>query len=85
MTLKIENTVSKMVYNFDNLEDKLTSNLFYTFDIQLESKIEEGSYTYTLYENDVVKATGVLQCGNYKPNNKTYSAKTENGYIQYQS
>lgn len=83
MLLKIQNNLTKKVYTFDNLDDKLTSRLFYTLDLTLPEGMDSGEYTYTLYENNVVKATGLVQIGDYKPNNNTYSAQTHNGYIQY--
>lgn len=79
------NNLSKIGYNFNGLVDLQNSMLFYAFNIQLQDGMADGEYSYTLYdENDVVKATGLLQIGDYQPeNNKTYSAQTENGYIQY--
>ena len=85
MLLKLTNNLTKKVYEFDNLDDKLTSRIFYTFDIQLQEPMDDGEYTYDLYDADGLhKATGLLQIGDYTPENKTYSATTsENGYIQY--
>ena len=84
MTLKLLNNVTKKVYTFENLDDKLTSRLFYTLDITLPEGMDDGGYTYTLYgEQNIVKATGLLQVGDYKVNNNTYTAQTQNGYIQY--
>lgn len=78
------NNVTKKEYELTNLDDKLTSRLFYTFDITLEDGMDDGEYSYTLYdEQNVVKATGLLQVGDYKPQNNTYTAETHNGYIQY--
>jgi hypothetical protein len=46
--------------------------------------MDDGEYAYTLYgEDDTVKATGILQVGDFKPQNNTYTAQTQNGYIQY--
>lgn len=84
MTLKLQNNVTKKVYTFENLEDLMKSRLFYTFDIILEADMDDGEYSYTLYdEQNTVKATGLLQVGDYVPNNNTYTAQTQNGYIQY--
>ena len=85
MLLKLTNNLTKKVYEFDNLDDKLTSRIFYTLDIQLTEPMDEGEYTYVLYDEDgLKKASGLLQIGDYKPENKTYSASTtEHGYIQY--
>ena len=84
MTLTLINNLTKKEYSFDNLEDQLVSRLFYTLDITLESGMDDGEYSYTLYDDEnVVKATGLLQIGNYTPNNNTYTANTKNGYVQY--
>ena len=84
MTLKLRNTLTKIEYTFDNLVDELVSRLFYTFDITLPEGMDDGEYAYTLYDDrNVVKATGLLQVGDYKPQNNTYTAQTQNGYIQY--
>lgn len=84
MTLKLRNNLTKIEYTFDNLVDELVSRLFYTFDITLPEGMDDGEYAYTLYdERNVVKATGLLQVGDYKPQNNTYTAQTQNGYIQY--
>lgn len=85
MRLELTNNVTKKVYTFDGLEDKLTSRIFYTLDIQLTETMDEGEYMYVLFDDDnIQKASGLLQIGDYKPENKTYSASTENnGYIQY--
>ena len=86
MTLKLFNNVTKKEYTFENLVDAMTSRIWYTFDITLQPDMDDGEYTYTLYdEQDVVKASGLLQVGDYKPKNNTYTAQTQNGYIQYNS
>lgn len=65
----------------------MRSRLFYTFDITLPQNMADGEYTYTLYdEQDVVKATGLLQVGEYTPEKTTYNndaIKEQNGYVQY--
>lgn len=84
MTLKLRNNLTKQEYTFNNLVDQLVSRLFYTLDITLQSGMDDGEYAYTLYgEDDTVKATGILQVGDFKPQNNTYTAQTQNGYIQY--
>lgn len=86
MTLELTNNLTKNSYEFTGITDELTSRLFYTFDITLQSDMDDGEYSYTLKTDDgVIKATGLLQIGEYKPNNNTYTAQTQNGYIQYQS
>lgn len=83
MVLKLRNNLTKKEYTFDNLVDQMTSRLFYTLDITLFEGMDDGEYAYTLYDGNVVKATGLLQVGDYKPQNNTYTAQTHDGYIQY--
>lgn len=86
-SIKLVNNLTKYEFSLQDLEDKETSRLFYTFDITLPEGLVDGEYAYTLYdENNVVLATGLLQVGDYKPDNKTYEQNTikeNNGYITY--
>lgn len=83
MLLKLVNNLSKVVYNIDNLVDNGTSSLHYTLNITLPSNIEEGEYTYWLYDGNNEVATGLAQVGNYVPQKTSYTAQTNNTYIQY--
>ncbi len=84
MTLTLINNLTKKEYTFDNLEDQLVSRLFYTLDITLESGMDDGEYNYSLTNDEGrIRATGLLQVGDYVANNNTYTANTKNGYVQY--
>lgn len=85
MLLKLTNNLTKKVYNFDNLDDKLTSRLFYTFDITLQDDMDDGEYTYQLFDDENIVASGLIQIGDYTQNNNTYTPTEQNGYIQYNS
>ena len=82
MTLKLQNTVDKKVYIYENLEDFNDSRIFYHFNITLDEGMADGSYNYFLYdENNVQVANGNLQVGDYK---KVVTAYTKNNtYVQY--
>ena len=86
-SLKLVNNLTKSEITIDSLTDKETSNLFYTFDIIIPGGMVDGEYSYTLYDDkDKVLATGLLQVGDFKPENTTYeqdTIKQENGYITY--
>lgn len=86
-SLKLVNNLTKSEFTLRDLDDKETSNLFYTFDITLPEGLVDGEYGYTLYDDmDRVVATGLLQVGDYTPSNTTYennTIKEENGYITY--
>lgn len=86
MTLELRNNTDKKVYVLENLEDLKRNRLNWCFSIELPEGILDGEYTYKLSDEDTVVATGLLQVGDYKPNNKTaYSGNTstQSGYIQY--
>lgn len=87
MTLKLFNNLTKQEIILENLDDIQDSRLFYHFNLTLPSGCTDGEYTYTLYdEDDVVKATGLLQIGDYRPEVKPYTGNTiqeNNGYISY--
>lgn len=85
MTLEIINNLTKNKTVLKGIEDKNNSALFYSFDICLEGIYEDGEYTYRLLDGEEVKATGLLQIGDYKRDaniNKEYN-DNKKGYIVY--
>lgn len=85
MTLELTANLSKITTILEGLEDKNNSALFYSFDICLEGIYEDGEYTYRLLDGEEVKATGLLQIGDYKRDeniNKEYN-DNKKGYIVY--
>lgn len=90
--LRIFNNLTKKIYEFP-LEDMGDSRLFLHFRINPEDVqdfTETGEYTYNLLDMNCssegkVIATGLLQVGDYKPENNVYDLSEENGntYIQY--
>ena len=87
MTLKLVNQTTKSEYLIENLSDLLKSRLFYAFDIVLPTGMLDGVYEYKLYEGTVGKATGLLQVGDFEPDNTTYKEsklKEQNGYMVYE-
>lgn len=84
MYLKLTNNLTKIDYTFTGLTDNLESRLFYAFNLSLQEGMADGEYTYTLFDDDdQVKATGLCQIGDYKPEEKHEYKKDNNGYIQY--
>ncbi len=66
MTLKLISNVSKREYIYSGLTDYSDSKLFYHFPLQLDENMNDGSYTYYLFnDNDEQVATGNLQIGDY--------------------
>lgn len=85
MTLELTNNLTKNKTLLEGIEDKNNSTLFYSFDICLDGIYEDGEYTYRLLDGEEVKATGLLQIGDYKRDadiNKQYN-DNEKGYIVY--
>lgn len=85
MTLELTNNLTKNKTVLKGIEDKNNSTLFYSFDICLEGIYEDGEYTYRLLDGEEVKATGLLQIGDYKRDtdiNKEYN-DNKKGYIVY--
>ena len=85
MRLVLTNNLTKREVVFSDIEDLNTSRLFYTFSVILPEDADEGEYTYRLYDdNEIEKASGLCQIGDYTPEKTTYK-KENNGFIQYQS
>ena len=82
MVLKFTNNTTKQEWNLD-VTDTNDSRMFYHFDIILPEGMPDGEYTYILLDDDTPKASGLLQVGEYIPDNNTYTAQTQNGYIAY--
>lgn len=86
MTLEIISNLTKNKTVLKGIEDKNNSALFYSFDICLEGIYEDGEYTYRLLDGEDVKATGLLQIGDYKKDeniNKEYTDNNGKTYIVY--
>lgn len=84
MRLEIKNNLDKHTYNFE-VNDQQTSSIYYHFSVRLPAGIPDGEYTYTLWDEDELKASGLLQIGDYQKKvteygkNKTYKQYDPNG------
>lgn len=79
MILKLRHNTSKTEYEF-RVADKKESQLFYSCDIKLLDNMQDGEYSYELYEVDgEFLASGLLQIGDYvqTPKNEYNGAKKE--------
>lgn len=85
MTLKFKNNVGKQEYEF-TVTDIGDSSLYYHFeDVQLPSGIDDGEYSYELYDEDnVLVAQGLVQIGDYVPEDKKTYENNNTEYKQYQ-
>lgn len=84
MEIHLINNLTKVKYIFENLEDNYRStDLFYAFDIKLESGMPDGEYTLILFEDGVKMVETLAQIGDYVPERTSYNNENENGYIVY--
>ena len=74
MQLKLINCVTKERYEFE-VEDDKSSTQYYHLELELQEGMPDGSYDYVLYDdNDIKKASGVLQIGEYEIGGSSYDA-----------
>ena len=83
MLLKLYNTLDKKTYSF-TVNDIGNSNINFKVSFTLEAGMPDGEYSYKLFDNNKIVSRGLCIIGDFKPDVTTY-AKTENGYIQYES
>lgn len=83
MKLILENNVTHRKYEYD-VDDLLTSRIYFHFQIQLEEGMDEGEYDARLFDNDKSNCfwQGLAQLGDYKPQNKKYKTN-KNEIKQY--
>ena len=78
MLLKLVSNVNKKEYNYSGLTDYNDSKLFYHFPLQLDENMDDGSYTYYLFnDEDEQVATGNLQIGSYVKEATAYVKNNE--------
>ena len=85
MKLRLKNNVDKKEYEF-TVEDLEDSGMFWHFHINLYENMNDGEYSYFLYDEDNLVAEGLLQIGSYEIKSEekhTYNNNQE--YIQYMS
>ena len=73
MQLKLINNLTKNTVELGEIEDKVESTIFYSFDITLPKGMNDGEYTYELFDGDKKVAEGLLQIGDYVKENKEYN------------
>lgn len=83
MQLKLINNLTKNTIDLGEVEDKLGSSIFYSFEIVLPDGVKDGEYTYELYEDGNMVSTGLLQIGNYKQESGKEYNDNKKGFIVY--
>lgn len=81
MILKLINTLTHKEHIF-NVEDELTSNIYFNFQFELDDDMVEGEYNYYVYDGDNILAQGLLRYGDYITENKAYNEPNK-PFIQY--
>ena len=78
--IKLENTVTHQIYQYEVNDNNEGRKLFYEFNVNT-LELVDGEYLLTLYDEDGnVLSEDVLKIGDYKPNTLQYS-KGDNTYI----
>lgn len=80
MLLKLYNNLTKKEYKF-SVNDKETSRNFFHFQMKLKKNMDDGEYTYVLFDDELEVARGVLQVGDYTAPSTAYTKN--NTYKQY--
>ena len=84
MKLLLKNGITHKQFEY-SVEDLNESSIFYTFNINIPERFDDGEYEYTLKDNeDKILATGLIRVGDFKQENKEYNNKDKK-YIQYGS
>ena len=83
MILVLKNNLTKVEYSY-TVSDIGDSNINYKINLRLDDNVDDGEYSYKLFDNNKIVSRGLCIIGDFKPDVTTY-AKTENGYIQYES
>lgn len=81
MELLLKNNVTKKEISV-GVTDISDSNLFYHFEMNLPSGMDDGEYTYILKRGDKELTRGLCQIGDYTPEKTNYITE-DNGYKQY--
>lgn len=81
MVLKLQNNLTHKSYEL-TVNDDESSSIYYKFNISLPSGMDDGEYTYFLYDELTEVSRGLMQIGDYTPSAETYK-NNSNTYIQY--
>ena len=82
MVFILKNNLDKREFTFE-VTDKVSSSLFYTFDINLPEGISDGEYTYYLKVNDKVVSKGICIVGDYNLDITKYEEEKGVEYYVY--
>ena len=82
MKFTIKNNITKKTIT-KTVEDIGESRLYYFFNYSLDETVDEGEWSYFLYDDDdEIVANGICQIGDYVPQHTIYDNNNQ-GYTQY--
>lgn len=79
MILKLENTTTHQIFDYDVDDKNYGEKLYFRFDINT-LELEDGEYSLTLYDGEDIVATDFLKVGDFNPQTLQYKTG-DNTYI----
>lgn len=79
MVLKLENTTTHQIFDYDVDDKNYGEKLYFRFDINT-LELEDGEYSLTLYDGEDIVATDLLKVGDFNPQTLQYKTG-DNTYI----
>ena len=81
MKIKLINNLTKVEYDLPVSDNKVSAK-YWNFNLTLPDGIQDGEYSYQVYDDDNISiASGLAQIGDYTPIKTEYNEKEE--YITY--
>lgn len=79
MILKLENTTTHQIFEYDVIDKNYGEKLYFRFDINT-LQLEDGEYSLTLYDGEEIVVTDLLKVGDFNPQTLQYKTG-DNTYI----
>lgn len=79
MILKLENTTTHQIFEYDVIDKNYGEKLYFRFDINT-LQLEDGEYSLTLYDGEDIVVTDLLKVGDFNPQTLQYKTG-DNTYI----
>lgn len=79
MILKLENTTTHQIFDYDVIDKNYGEKLYFRFDINT-LELEDGEYSLTLYDGEDIVVTDLLKVGDFNPQTLQYKTG-DNTYI----
>lgn len=79
MILKLENTTTHQIFEYDVIDKNYGEKLYFRFDINT-LELEDGEYSLTLYDGEDIVVTDLLKVGDFNPQTLQYKTG-DNTYI----